>query len=183
MIDVMNKELQELIEKAEQGDVEAMILVAKHYKVGDIVERDDLKAHKYVLMAAEKGHAEAQCTAGTECCFGLSGVPENMELGLDYLQRSADQDNKNAKYVLAVLYKGNPESGRCLKNRGFDDKKYIRYLEEAAKQGHEGAQEWLENNPIIEEKKSGTSKIKFWIGTIVLIWFIVGMLQLVLEFS
>lgn len=153
----MDKSIQELIDRAEQGDVEAMILVSKHYKNGILTEQDDVKAHEYRLMAAQRGDAGSEYIVGMDYCFGF-GVAENMALGLKYLQSAADKNIAHAQYTLAALYDGNEEVNAYLK-----EEEYTGYLEKAAKQGHAGAQIML-GDMYVEGKrrKRDLEQAAFW---------------------
>lgn len=134
----MDEKLQELIDKAEQGDVDAMILVSKYYKNGILTEQDDVKAHEYRLMAAERGDAGSEFVVGMDYCFGF-GAEDNLALGLKYLQSAADKNIAQAQFTLASLYDGGNEEVRAY----LKEEDCNAYLEKAAKQGHADAQTML----------------------------------------
>lgn len=55
----MDEGLKNLVTKAEQGDVDAMVMVGDCYNRGLHTEKDDQEAHRYYKMAADKGHVQA----------------------------------------------------------------------------------------------------------------------------
>ena len=50
----MDEGLKNLVTKAEQGDVDAMVMVGDCYNRGLHTEKDDQEAHRYYKMAADK---------------------------------------------------------------------------------------------------------------------------------
>ena len=56
--------INDLIKKAEQGDVEAQFNLGYYYHSGEGVEQSEKKALYWWQKAAEQGHAEAQFNLG-----------------------------------------------------------------------------------------------------------------------
>lgn len=133
----MDDSLQKLIDKANQGDVEAMVMLSKYYKNGVLTKRDDAKAHEYALMAAQKGHSGAELGVGIEYCFGI-GTEKNVALGIEYLRRAADKNVIDAQYTLAAVRDGMPEAEAYI-----EADTAVFYLEKAAKRGHAASQNYL----------------------------------------
>lgn len=127
--------IENLVNKAKQGDVESMIQAAKYYKNNC----DDAKAHEYWAMAAAKGHTGAEYMAGMEYCFGLGGIKIDVPLGVKYLQNAADKNFPDAQFTLAVVCENIEESKLYLKENTPLNTPFF-YYEKAAKQGHPAAQ-------------------------------------------
>lgn len=140
----MDEGLKNLIEKAERGDVEAMVMVGDCYNRGFHADKDDAMAHIYYKMAADKGHIKAACIVAGNYLYGL-GVPKNKKMGIKYLQMSADKGLAEAQYFLALEYQIG-EAGLFLR-----ELKEAAYFEKAAKQGHAKAQIELANMHILKE--------------------------------
>ncbi len=155
----MERELQNLIDKAMLGDVEAMVMVGKHYKNGVLTERNDVKAVEFLLMAANKGHAGASFAVGMEYLMG-GEIEVNKTLALTYLQSAADKDVAQAQFTLAVLYDScSREEKTHLKGHSS-----FFYLEKAAKLGHAGAQNMLGDNYLRGEGvECDINKALFWL--------------------
>ena len=60
----MDEDLKELIVKADNGDVEAMVMVAGCYNSGFGTGKDEAKAHIYYRRAADRGNVVAAYLAG-----------------------------------------------------------------------------------------------------------------------
>ena len=128
------RDLQELIQKAEAGDVEAMVTLSHIYWK----EGNDAKANEYTLRAAKKGHAGAEFAVGMEFCFGMGGREKCVAEGVKYLRNASEKNVAQAQYTLAVVYEGMEEARAYV-----DEKTSILYLEKAAQQGHTDAQNML----------------------------------------
>ena len=77
---------------AEKGNMEAAYKLCLMYgKIGRYEE-----ATRYCIMAAQGGNAEAQLQYGIMLQKGI-GVPANQQLALQWLRRSADLGNEEAK--------------------------------------------------------------------------------------
>lgn len=129
----MDERLQSLINKANNGDVNAMVIVGDCYNRGEYIEKNVEKAQQYYMMAAEKGNAQAEFMAGLGFLLG-EGVGRSVSTEAKYIQSAADKGITNAQYVLGSLYK----DGEI----GFwaTDQKAVKYFEMAAKHGHAQAQ-------------------------------------------
>ena len=124
----MNETVQSFINKANNGDIEAMEILGSCYLYGEGVEKDDIKAHKYFLMAAEKGSIPARYMVGMDYLTG-EGVQKNISSAETYIKSAADAGYAKAQYILGLMYK----QGEI----GFfgTDKKAFKYFEKAAMQG------------------------------------------------
>ena len=85
---------QFLHEAAIRGSVDAVYGVGKQYLKTDIQ-----KAISMFELAAEQGNSYAEYQLGKLYCFG-QGVPQNLEVGTDWLKASASHGNEYASVLL-----------------------------------------------------------------------------------
>ena len=85
---------QFLHEAAIHGSVDAVYGVGKQYLKTDI-----LKAISMFELAAEQGNSYAEYQLGKIYCFG-QGVPQNLEVGMEWLTASASHGNAYASALL-----------------------------------------------------------------------------------
>ena len=85
---------QFLHEAAIRGSVDAVYGVGKQYLKTDIQ-----KAISMFKLAAEQGSSYAEYQLGKIYCFG-QGVPQNLEVGLEWLKASASHGNEYASALL-----------------------------------------------------------------------------------
>ena len=85
---------QFLHEAAIRGSVDAVYGVGKQYLKTDIQ-----KAISMFELAAEQGNSYAEYQLGKIYCFG-EGVPQNLEVGMEWLKASASHGNEYASVLL-----------------------------------------------------------------------------------
>ena len=85
---------QFLHEAAIRGSVDAVYGVGKQY-----VKTDIQKAISMFELAAEQGNSYAEYQLGKLYCFG-QGVPQNLEVGMEWLKSSASHGNEYAAQLL-----------------------------------------------------------------------------------
>ena len=85
---------QFLHESAIHGSVDAVYGVGKQYLKTDIQ-----KAISMFELAAEQGNSYAEYQLGKIYCFG-QGVPQNLEVGMEWLKASASHGNEYAAQLL-----------------------------------------------------------------------------------
>ena len=88
---------QFLHEAAIRGSVDAVYGLGKQYLKTDIQ-----KAISMFELAAEQGNSYAEYQLGKLCCFG-QGVPQNLEVGTDWLRASASHGNASAADLLGKV--------------------------------------------------------------------------------
>ena len=88
---------QFLHEAAIRGSVDAVYGVGKQYLKTDIQ-----KAISMFELAAEQGNSYAEYQLGKIYCFGL-GVPQNLEVGMEWLKASASHGNEYAAQLLGKV--------------------------------------------------------------------------------
>ena len=95
--------LQELIEKAEQGHAAAQSNLGVMYTNGQGVPQDDGEAVKWYRAAAEQGHAGAQSNLGISYANG-QGVPQDDGEAVKWFREAAEQGHSGAQSNLGVMY-------------------------------------------------------------------------------
>lgn len=124
--------VKKLIENANKGDVESLVMVGDFYNRGQYLEQDIVKALRYYKAAADRGSAPAMFMVSLGYISG-QGVEMNKKLGQKYMQKSADCGFAEAQFMFGN-YCNDGFFGFLLKRKAGD------YLEMAAKQGHAKAQ-------------------------------------------
>ena len=112
--------LEDLLDRAEQGEVEAQVTFGLRYKHGMQVPQDFGEALKWLRRASRQGNAFAQARLGAMYRDGL-GVTRNDAEAVKWFRRSAGQGDSTAQLALGILYregKGVPQ----------DDKEALRWL-------------------------------------------------------
>ena len=89
--------MQFLHEAAIRGSVDAVYGVGKQYLKTDIQ-----KAISMFELAAEQGNSYAEYQLGKIYCFG-QGVPQNLEVGMEWLRASASHGNEYASALLEIV--------------------------------------------------------------------------------
>ena len=90
-----NPEVKQFLhEAAIRGSVDAVYGVGKQYLKTDIQ-----KAISMFELAAEQGNSYAEYQLGKIYCFG-QGVPQNLEVGMEWLKSSASHGNEYAAQLL-----------------------------------------------------------------------------------
>lgn len=131
----MDAGLKNLITKAENGDVDAMVMVGDCFTRGINTQADDVQSHKYYKMAADKGHVKASAQVGIDFMNGI-GVRADKKQGVKYITYAADHGEAFAQFLLGMLY----ENGEIGISKTLGIGKAIMYYEMAAKQGYAKAQ-------------------------------------------
>lgn len=153
----MDEGLKNLVTKAEQGDVDAMVMVGDCYNRGLHTEKDDQEAHRYYKMAADKGHVQGNLMVAIDLLNGI-GTSKDKKAGTKYLQIAADGGAAFGQYLLASMYKIG-EIG--LFGR---EQKAMKYFEMAAKQGDAKSQVELADMIMLAKKSKYTlDDMVFWL--------------------
>ncbi|NLC24528.1 MAG: sel1 repeat family protein [Oxalobacter sp.] len=98
-------------EKAEQGDVDAQLMMGQIYAMGDIVDADMEAAFSWFMKAARQDNAEAQFKIAEMYLYG-QGVERDFSHAEKWASESARQGYADGEYLLGLLYaegKGVPE--------------------------------------------------------------------------
>lgn len=130
----MEGKIQGLIGKANNGDVMSMEILGDCYVNGYGVEKDEATAHKYYMMAAERGSIKAKYMVGMDYLLG-EGVKKSTIIAETHIKAAANAGYAKAQYMMGLLYQN--EEITCIFSK---DKKAFSYFEKAAVQGHGKAQ-------------------------------------------
>ena len=93
----------EMLAKAQEGDAEAQVYVAKAYFGGEIVAEDLALSAMWLSKAAEQGNLEAQYIMGYFYEEGY-GVEKNYTKAAEWYRKAADAGYAQAQCALAVCY-------------------------------------------------------------------------------
>ena len=96
-------ELQQIIEKASNDDIQAQADLANRYHVGEGVTRDISKAAVWYKKLADSGVAEAQLTLGIIYIKG-DGIKQDNKQALHWLNQAAEQLSETAQYLIGVAH-------------------------------------------------------------------------------
>lgn len=130
-------EFEQLLENAEQGDVNAQFDLALRYNQGSNgVKKDYKKAEKWYRKAAEQGDADAQNNLGVMYANG-QGTPKDEAEAVKWYRKAAEQGEAYAQNNLGVMYANGLGVVR-------DEKEAVKWYEKSAKQGHKIAKKNLE---------------------------------------
>ncbi len=133
MVFVWNRKKEnELIDRAEQGDVQAQYELAQKYHQ----RKKSSEAHQWFMRAAENGYALAQLTLGQRYKDG-DGIENNPKQACFWFEKAANQGLADAQY----------ETGKCYqKGKGVQESlaQAMTWFEKAAKQGHSKTLDELE---------------------------------------
>jgi len=122
---------EELLQLAEQGDLEAQYHLGICFSRGRGVEKNlDMAAH-WFDAAAKKGHSGAQCSLGV-CYLNGQGVKKDENKAVELFRLAAEQGDAHAQYCLGVC---------CYFGLGVesDESEMRRLFELARSQGHTSA--------------------------------------------
>lgn len=85
---------------AEQGNVDAELVLGKMYMMGQGVPKDSDQAIKWLQAAAAQGNADAQFFLGSMYLLPQKDIAE----GLKWMRLSAEQGMQDAQYLLGKSY-------------------------------------------------------------------------------
>jgi TPR repeat protein len=95
--------LEELKQKAAQGDAAAQADLGLLYYRGEGVPRDVEEGARWILRAAQQGHVEAQADVG-QLYYRGEGIPRDFAQAAEWYRKAAGQGHARAQYNLAALY-------------------------------------------------------------------------------
>jgi len=94
--------INDLIKKAEQGDVEAQYNLGYYYHSGEGVEQSEKKALYWWQKAAKQGHANSQFNLGVVHEKGY-GVEQSYEKAIHWYTKAAEQGFVRAQNNLGLV--------------------------------------------------------------------------------
>jgi TPR repeat protein len=96
--------INDLISKANSGDVEAQYLLAKRYNAGKKIGKNPAEAFRLFKQAADQGFAGAQRELGKLYLNG-AGVKQDYQEAMKWLKFSIDQSDPDAMLEMSSLYR------------------------------------------------------------------------------
>ena len=124
----------ELLRSAQNGGAPEKYKLAQAYETGsDDMRKDPEEAAKWYRMAAELGHAEAQCRLAQALETG-TGIKRDTTEAAEWYRKAADQGHAGAQYRLGAAY----ENGVGVR---MDYSEALKWYRKAADQGHAGAKD------------------------------------------
>ena len=123
-----SKPIDPLRQRAEQGDIEAQVDLGLNYCKGTGgVIKDYKKGFRWLSVAAEKGHSDAQCNLGL-LYFNGHGVKKNTAEATAWYRKAANQGNAIGQYRLGIsLHNGYGVAK--------DEVEAVKWFRKAAEQG------------------------------------------------
>lgn len=104
--------LQTLKDLADKGRAHSLFALGVWYEDGgDGVEADNVRAFRYYLLGADKGHIECQCNVATTLREGEPGIPKNEQRAAKYAHMAADRGSAHAQSMLGEFYQRGVGSG------------------------------------------------------------------------
>lgn len=97
------EQIRSLRQRADSGDVEAELALARRYAEADGVEQDAVQAASLYRRAAEAGNPAAQLALGMAYRDGV-GVPQDDQEALGWIRKAAGAGNAGARFVLGIMY-------------------------------------------------------------------------------
>ena len=101
--DSNNLDINELKQKANDEDPEAMYLLGKCYYDGDGLEQDDQKAFRLFKKASDKGYYKASDQLGEMYANGY-GVQQDIEVSNLYFKKAQEQEERQNKSTAQNYY-------------------------------------------------------------------------------
>lgn len=98
-----DQSLESVKQRANAGDAEAQLALARAYDKGSGVSANEVLAFKWYLAAAQQGRVEAQFEVGL--CYRLgTGVEQDKEKAVEWYRKAAKQGYPAAFYNLGAAY-------------------------------------------------------------------------------
>lgn len=96
-------QINDLQKLAIQGNIEAQLILGTKYHYGEGVLRDETRAFKWYLKAANQGDSRAQSNLGVMYSTG-EGVGQDDGKAVEWYFKAAKQGNVNAQFNLGTMY-------------------------------------------------------------------------------
>ncbi|RLI69391.1 hypothetical protein DRO91_07815 [Candidatus Heimdallarchaeota archaeon] len=130
-----NPALEELLQKAQNGDAKAQADLGTSYQMGVGVKQDYEKAFYWLNKAAEQGFTMAYAILGQMYTLG-QGVEQNDLKAAEYMAKAAEDGLAQAELMLGVMYLAGQGVPR-------DDTQGLQLITSSAKKGYAPAQHAL----------------------------------------
>lgn len=103
----------DLYKKAKNGSESAIFQIGLLHNLGAILEKDESKALKLYIKAAEKGYRNAQFFLGMIYLNGLAGENIDYNKATMYHNQAAKQGNLASTFYMAYIYIDEKNSSQC----------------------------------------------------------------------
>lgn len=133
--DIMEPLVQEIYEKAKNGDRSAQFNLAYAYQTGNGIEKDYDEASRWYRKAAEQGELSAQTNLGIMYSNGI-GVEQDYDEALKWWRKAAEQGKASAEFIMGYSY----QMGEGVE-KDYDEA--VKWYQKAAEQGEAFAQSSL----------------------------------------
>ena len=100
---VSESPMSDLQKLAMRGNIEAQLILGTKYHYGEGVLRDEARAFKWYLKAANQGDSRAQSNIGLMYATG-EGVGQDDGRAAEWYLKAAKQGNVNAQFNLGTMY-------------------------------------------------------------------------------
>jgi len=134
---ISGEALDELIERATDGDANAQVELAQHHETDRLADSDIRQAEYWYQAAADQGNAEGQYNLATLYDFaGKDIIAENKDLAAHYYQLAAEQGHGlSAAYLGSLHYLESFD--------GADGAQALHWYRTAYENGHEDGAYWV----------------------------------------
>ncbi|WP_043892741.1 tetratricopeptide repeat protein [Providencia sneebia] len=105
------EEINQILEKAEQGDVNAQYNIGTIYDVGEGIPKDTAKAIGWYQKAAEQGHAKAQYMLGIMYESG-DCLPYDAAKAVEWFKKAAKNGDQDALFHLNHIDQENTKNSK-----------------------------------------------------------------------
>lgn len=101
--DFDERRLRLLEASSSAGYAPAMYELAACFDIGDLVEKDAVKASALYKKAAEAGYAKAKLSHGLNLYYGSNGILKDEVLGLSFIGQAVNENVEGADEVLQQI--------------------------------------------------------------------------------
>ncbi|MDR1250108.1 MAG: sel1 repeat family protein [Treponema sp.] len=98
----MDEKVEEILARAEAGEINAQINLAERYLSGEGVKKSREKAADWYRRSAEQGFPQGQACLGV-CYERGVGVKRDLEKAVEWYKKAAEQRDRDAQERLAQL--------------------------------------------------------------------------------
>lgn len=93
-----------IVQLAENDDAKAQFILSHHYRLGEFVKKNPIKANEWLFKSANNQYAEAEYMLGSSYNTPRYNFPLDNIKAVKWLERAAKQGHINAQYELGEHY-------------------------------------------------------------------------------
>lgn len=120
------------LKAADKGDEVAQYNIARYYRYGIAMDKDEAKALDYYTKSAQQGYITAIKELGDIFRYGSCGQERDIEKAIDWYEKAVKQSDEEAMIALANIY-GDASHNLC------NAEKAVSYYKMAAEKGNSTA--------------------------------------------